>query len=95
MQTQIKSGKKNGPIATAAYALFDVGNSAVGAIHATFIFAVYFTTTIAPENGTAYWGYMTSAAALTVALIGPILHHVTIRTCDLETDVPVVGIGLI
>ena len=73
MQNHIKSGKKNGPIATAAYALFDVGNSAVGAIHATFIFAVYFTTTIAPENGTAYWGYMTSAAALTVALIGPIL----------------------
>ena len=73
MENQTKSGKKNGPLATAAYALFDVGNSAVGAIHATFIFAVYFTTTIAPENGTAYWGYMTSVAALTVALIGPIL----------------------
>ena len=53
MDNQIDHDRKNGPIATAAYALFDVGNSAVGAMHATFIFAVYFTTTIAPENGTA------------------------------------------
>ena len=73
MDNHIDHDRKNGPIATAAYALFDVGNSAVGAMHATFIFAVYFTTTIAPENGTAYWGYMTSVAALTVALLGPVL----------------------
>ncbi len=59
--------------ARVAYALFDVGNSAVGAIHATFIFAVYFTTVIAPENGTAYWGYMTAMASLAVAILGPIL----------------------
>ena len=47
MDNHIDHDRKNGPIATAAYALFDVGNSAVGAMHATFIFAVYFTTTIA------------------------------------------------
>ena len=72
-ENENKLEKEGGFLAKASYSLFDVGNSAVGAIHATFIFAVYFTTTIAPENGTAYWGYMTSAAALTVALIGPIL----------------------
>ncbi len=58
---------------TISYSLFDVGNSAVGAIHSTFIFAVYFATTVSPENGTALWGYMTAAAAVFVALISPIL----------------------
>ena len=58
---------------TISYALFDAGNSALGAIHSTFIFAVYFVTSVAPENGTAYWGYMTAAAAIFVALISPIL----------------------
>ena len=51
---------------TISYSLFDVGNSAVGAIHSTFIFAVYFATTVYPENGTALWGYMTAAAAVFV-----------------------------
>ena len=37
MDNHIDHDRKNGPIATAAYALFDVGNSAVGAMHATFI----------------------------------------------------------
>ena len=58
---------------TISYSFFDVGNSAVGAIHSTFIFAVYFATTVYPENGTALWGYMTAAAALFVALVSPIL----------------------
>jgi UMF1 family MFS transporter len=73
MSDENVSRRSKGWLAKVSYALFDVGNSAGGAIHATFIFAVYFTTTIAPENGTAYWGYMTAAASLTVALIGPIL----------------------
>ena len=58
---------------TISYSLFDVGNSAVGAIHSTFIFAVYFATTVYPENGTALWGYMTAAAAVFVAIVSPIL----------------------
>ena len=61
---------------TISYALFDAGNSALGAIHSTFIFAVYFVTSVAPENGTAYWGYMTAAAAIFVALISPVLGGV-------------------
>ena len=65
--------QEGGWLAKTAYALFDVGNSAVGAMHATFIFAVYFASVVAPENGTSYWGYTTGAAALVVAILGPIL----------------------
>ena len=36
------SESESGWLAKTSYALFDVGNSAVGAMHATFIFAVYF-----------------------------------------------------
>ena len=36
--------QEGGWLAKTSYALFDVGNSAVGAMHATFIFAVYFKT---------------------------------------------------
>ena len=61
---------------TISYALFDAGNSALGAVHSTFIFAVYFVTSVAPENGTAYWGYMTAASAIFVALSSPILGGV-------------------
>ena len=65
--------KEGGWLAKTSYALFDVGNSAVGAMHATFIFAVYFASVVAPEHGTSYWGYTTGAAALVVAILGPIL----------------------
>ena len=65
--------KEGGFLAKASYSLFDVGNSAVGAMHATFIFAVYFASVVAPENGTSYWGYTTGLAALVVAILGPIL----------------------
>ena len=44
-------GQEGGWLAKTSYALFDVGNSAVGAMHATFIFAVYFASAVAPENG--------------------------------------------
>ena len=56
-----------------SYALYDWASSPVPTLHATFIFAVYFTTTISPENGTSYWGYMTALASLSVALTAPFL----------------------
>ena len=55
------------------YAFYDWASSPVPTLHATFIFAVYFTTQIAPENGTSYWGYMTALASLSVAFIAPFL----------------------
>ena len=70
MTTEIET-KEPGWLPKISYALYDVGNSSMGAIHATFIFAVYFTTSIAPENGTTYWGYMSGGAAFIVAVLGP------------------------
>ena len=55
------------------YAFYDWACSPVPTLHATFIFAVYFTTQIAPENGTSYWGYMTALASLSVAFIAPFI----------------------
>ena len=55
------------------YALYDWACSPVPTLHATFIFAVYFTTQVSPENGTTYWGYMTALASLSVAIIAPFL----------------------
>ena len=72
MTTEIET-KEPGWLPKISYALYDVGNSSMGAIHATFIFAVYFTTSIAPENGTTYWGYMSGGAAFIVAVLGPFL----------------------
>ena len=70
--TKVKSNPYNwrGVI---GYALYDWACSPVPTLHATFIFAVYFTTQIAPENGTSYWGYMTALASLSVAIIAPFL----------------------
>ena len=62
-----KSSKK----AKFSWALFDWASSPVPTLHATFVFAVYFTTTIAPENGTVLWAQMTSIAALAVAFASP------------------------
>ena len=54
-----------------AWALYDWASSPVPTLHATFVFAVYFTTTLAPENGTYYWAQMTGLTALLVALASP------------------------
>ena len=51
------------------WALYDWASSPVPTLHATFVFAVYFTTSIAPENGTFLWSQMTSIAAFAIALV--------------------------
>ena len=55
--------------------LYDWASSVLPTLHTTFVFAVYFTTTILPENGTFYWAMMTGAAALATGLLAPILGH--------------------
>ena len=55
------------------WALYDWASSPVPTLHATFIFAVYFTTVIMPEGGSVVWAYMTGITAFTVALIAPLL----------------------
>ena len=51
------------------WALFDWASSPVPTLHATFVFAVYFSTTIAPENGTVLWAQMTAFTSLAIALV--------------------------
>ena len=58
-----------------SWMLYDWASSVLPTLHTTFVFAVYFTTTILPENGTFYWAMMTGAAALATGLLAPILGH--------------------
>ena len=51
------------------WALFDWASSPVPTLHATFVFAVYFSTTIALENGTVLWAQMTAITSLLIALL--------------------------
>ncbi|MEQ8858350.1 MAG: MFS transporter [Pseudomonadales bacterium] len=61
-----------------AWALYDWANSAFATLVQTFVFAAYFTRQVADDEitGTAQWGYATAAAALVVALSGPLLGAV-------------------
>lgn len=54
-----------------SYALYDWATSPVPTLHATFVFAVYFTTTVMPENGTFAWSQMSALAAFIVAFAAP------------------------
>ena len=56
-----------------AYGLFDWASSPVPTLHATFVFAVYYVASVSPETGSAEWAWMNSLAALTIAIICPIL----------------------
>ena len=55
--------------------LYDWASSVLPTLHTTFVFAVYFTTIVLPENGTFYWAMMTGIAALATGLLAPILGH--------------------
>ena len=55
------------------WALYDWASSPVPTLHATFVFAVYFTTTVMPEGGSVAWAWMTGLTALAVALCAPFL----------------------
>ncbi len=56
------------------WALYDFANSAFPTVIETFVFAAYFTRTVAPDavTGSALWGLAVGIAGLAVALLGPI-----------------------
>ena len=54
-----------------SYAAYDWAASPLPTLHATFVFAVYFTTVIMPEGGTVAWAWMTALAGIAVAIIAP------------------------
>ncbi len=58
-----------------AWCFYDWANSAFPTVVVTFIFAAYFTTTLAetPEAGTGLWGQTLALSGLAVALLAPIL----------------------
>lgn len=58
-----------------AWCLYDWGNSAFTTLVVTFIYATYFTKTMAPTvtHGTFLWSQAVGASALLVALLAPLL----------------------
>jgi len=65
-----------------AWALFDWASSSFSAVIITFVFAAYFTQTVAANKitGTAQWADTIAIASLTIAILGPLLgaiadHH--------------------
>lgn len=61
-----------------AWALYDWANSAFPTIVSTFVIATYFSQAVAPDpaTGQAQWGWMQTAAGLTIALLSPLLGAV-------------------
>lgn len=66
------------PSGLVAWAMYDWGSSAFAAIVQTFVFAAYFTRTVAEDEriGTALWGNTLGIAGIVVAIAGPILGAV-------------------
>ena len=58
-----------------AWCFYDWANSPFPTVVVTFVFAAYFTTTLAetPEAGTGLWGQAIALSGLAVALLAPIL----------------------
>jgi UMF1 family MFS transporter len=59
-----------------SWCLYDWANSPFTAVVTTFVFAEYFTRTVAPDNGTTLWALMMAVAAIPVAVLGPIFGAV-------------------
>lgn len=61
-----------------AWALYDWANSAYFVMIQTFIFAAYFTSSIAENEtvGTALWGNMIGIAGIVIAIFAPILGSI-------------------
>ncbi|MSO98515.1 MAG: MFS transporter [Rhodospirillaceae bacterium] len=57
------------------WCLFDFANSAYVTVIVTFVFAAYFTQSVAttPEEGTAWWGTAQSISAILIALLSPVV----------------------
>ncbi|WP_421882077.1 MFS transporter [Pacificispira sp.] len=67
--------------AVLGWCLYDWANSAFPTLISTFVFATYFTQAVAenPEKGASQWGYATSAAALAIAVLAPVLGAIADR----------------
>ena len=70
----VENSEKIDQKALISWCLYDWANSAFPTVIITFVFATYFTETVAPDKviGTAYWGYTMSLSALAVAITAPV-----------------------
>lgn len=70
-----KLTKKSSLAGIVSWCLYDWANSAFPVIITTFVFAVYFTKSVAPNPiiGTANWGKMIAISSLVIGIISPIL----------------------
>ncbi|MCE2517107.1 MAG: MFS transporter [Alphaproteobacteria bacterium] len=79
-----------------SYGLYDWASSPMPTLHATFVFAVYFTTTVMPEGGTVAWSQMTALAAFIVAFLSPFTGAMADRHAMRKTFLMVVtAIGVV
>lgn len=62
--------------ANISWMLYDWASSPVPTLHATFIFSVYFTTQIMPEQGSIYWSQMVAITTLLIGLASPFLGRI-------------------
>jgi MFS transporter, UMF1 family len=73
--TSAASRTSAGPLAQFAWALFDGARSPYNVLVNIFVFSAYFSTTVIPDpvRGQTMWSFVTSTAALVVALTAPAL----------------------
>ena len=68
-----EQGRPSSQMARWSWILYDWASSPVPTLHATFVFSVYFTTVVAPENGSVYWAQMTAFSAFILAVAAPVM----------------------
>ncbi|GAB5470590.1 MAG: MFS transporter [Rhodospirillales bacterium] len=73
--------RNGGRLGLAAWALYDLANSAFPTVIVTFVFAAYFAKAVAPNEteGTALWGMAMAISGVTVALLAPIFGAISDR----------------
>ena len=71
----MQPGRKAGPLGQFSWALFDGCRSPYNALVNIFVFSAYFSTVVIPDpiRGQVVWSYVTSTAAILVAIGAPIL----------------------
>jgi len=72
---------RGGTRAVVGWCLFDWANSAFPTVINTFVFATYFTSSVAsdPVSGTSAWGYANTIAGVLIALLSPPLGAIADR----------------
>ena len=79
MATSVISSAVGNRRAQISWCLYDWANSAFPTIIVTFVFATYFTGSVAVSEieGTVQWGYAVSLSALAIALLSPIIGAIS------------------